>query len=101
MQKTEKFEKILDKWEDILGIRGTIFGVNGYGQKTLQIQLDGFLLNSLEPCFIEEAYILLYSELKKFLGLDFEMKFVKVENLDFATHIFWDLASLNWWEEVE
>ena len=90
----KKLDLIIEKWKPLLGIRGTIFGINGNGEKTVQVQLNAFNLEKLENGLIEEALPLFYVELREFFGPELEILFVKMETLDFASHIFWDLASL-------
>lgn len=88
------FESIINKWGSLLSIRGTIFGMNGNQEKTLQIQFDAMAFNKMEPSFIEDSFNLFYVNLKELLGTETELTFVKVENIDFASHVFWDLAAM-------
>jgi hypothetical protein len=90
----KKFEQIVGKWQSLLGIRGTIFGLNGDNDRTIQIQFNAPVLDKLESSYLEESLGLFYVELREFFGSKIEIIFVKIETLDFASHIFWELAAM-------
>lgn len=88
------FERIVAKWQPLLGIRGTVFGLNGDNDRTIQIQFNAPVFDKLESSTIEESLGLFYAELREFFGSQIEIIFVKIETLDFASHVFWELAAM-------
>jgi hypothetical protein len=92
-QQQDTFDQIIKKWTAILGIRAAMFG-NRKSNPILQVQFDAQIIEYTEESVLFQAFSEFHSELVKCITTDIEIEYVKVEDFDIASDIFWTLAAM-------
>lgn len=92
-QKYRIFDKVIQKWQEVLCIRGALFAIRK-GKSVLQVQLDAFLIERMDQSLLYEGFSNFHLELMMILKDDnVEVEYVKISGFDITNDVFWTLAA--------